>query len=120
MESGARLSSRIDETRYDAHDISVDMQAGEWARHEGKQPETAMSGFNTRLPTAVLKNDGARHRAGPGHGHRRVDAARSSRRPSDGAEEGDDMVLDMSVLACRRRGIPAPPGLLTSWHMTFL
>ena len=41
---------------YDTHDISADMQAGEWSRHEGKQPETAMSGFNTRLPTAVLND----------------------------------------------------------------
>lgn len=39
---------------YDTHDTSAEMQAGEWSRHEGKQPETAMSGFNTRLPTAVL------------------------------------------------------------------
>ena len=41
---------------YDTHDISADMQAGEWSRHVGKQPETAMSGFNTRLPTAVLND----------------------------------------------------------------
>jgi predicted DNA binding CopG/RHH family protein len=41
---------------YDTHDISADMEAGEWSRHEGKQSETAMSGFNTRLPTAVLND----------------------------------------------------------------
>jgi hypothetical protein len=41
---------------YDTHDISADMEAGEWSHHEGKQSETAMSGFNTRLPTAVLND----------------------------------------------------------------
>jgi predicted DNA binding CopG/RHH family protein len=41
---------------YDTHDISADMEAGEWSRHEGKQAETAMSGFNTRLPTTVLND----------------------------------------------------------------
>jgi len=25
---------------YDTHDISADMEAGEWSRHEGKRPET--------------------------------------------------------------------------------
>lgn len=32
------------------------MESGTWERHEGKQPATAMSGFNTRLPTAVLND----------------------------------------------------------------
>jgi hypothetical protein len=41
---------------YDTHDVSTEMEAGEWTRHEGEQPETAMSGFNTRLPTAVLND----------------------------------------------------------------
>ena len=41
---------------YDTHDISVEMEAGQWSRHEGEPPETAMSGFNTRLPTAVLND----------------------------------------------------------------
>ena len=41
---------------YDTHDIAADMEAGEWSRHEGKHAETAMSGFNTRLPTAVLND----------------------------------------------------------------
>jgi hypothetical protein len=41
---------------YDTHDISAEMEAEEWSRHEGKRPETAMSGFNTRLPTAVLND----------------------------------------------------------------
>ena len=48
---------------YDNHDISADMEAGEWSRHEGKRPETAMSGFNTRLPTAVLNDARAIARA---------------------------------------------------------
>ena len=48
---------------YDTHDISADMQAGEWTRHEGKHAETAMSGFNTRLPTAVLNDARAIARA---------------------------------------------------------
>jgi len=48
---------------YDTHDISADMEAGEWSRHEGKRPETAMSGFNTRLPTAVLNDARAIARA---------------------------------------------------------
>ena len=39
---------------YDTHDISADMQAGEWTRHEGKHAETAMSGFNTRRPPRSL------------------------------------------------------------------
>lgn len=41
---------------YETHDISQEMEAGTWERHEGKQPATAMSGFNTRLPTAVLND----------------------------------------------------------------
>jgi hypothetical protein len=41
---------------YDTQDVSADMGAGEWSRHEGKRPETAMSGFNTRLPTTVLND----------------------------------------------------------------
>ena len=41
---------------YDTRDISAEMQAGDWTRHEGKQPEAAMSGFNTRLPTSVLND----------------------------------------------------------------
>ena len=48
---------------YDTHDISAEMEAGEWSRHEGKPPETAMSGFNTRLPTAVLNDARAIARA---------------------------------------------------------
>jgi hypothetical protein len=39
---------------YQTHDISAEMESGTWERHEGRQPEAAMSGFNTRLPTAVL------------------------------------------------------------------
>jgi hypothetical protein len=41
---------------YETHDISQEMEGGAWERHEGKQPATAMSGFNTRLPTAVLND----------------------------------------------------------------
>jgi hypothetical protein len=48
---------------YDTHDISADMEAGEWSHHEGKQAETAMSGFNTRLPTGVLNDARAIARA---------------------------------------------------------
>jgi len=48
---------------YQTHDISQEMEAGTWERHEGKQPATAMSGFNTRLPTAVLNDARAIARA---------------------------------------------------------
>jgi len=48
---------------YDTQDISADMEAGEWSRHEGKRPATAMSGFNTRLPTTVLNDARAIARA---------------------------------------------------------
>jgi predicted DNA binding CopG/RHH family protein len=48
---------------YDTQDISADMQAGEWTRHEGRQADRAMSGFNTRLPTAVLNDARAIARA---------------------------------------------------------
>ena len=41
---------------YQTHDVSEEMEAEAWERHEGKQPDTAMSGFNTRLPTAVLND----------------------------------------------------------------
>lgn len=76
---------------YDTHDTSAEMQAGEWSRHEGKQPETAMSGFNTRLPTHRGPNDAravARARGMDTRGHR------GGRRT---AERGTDMV-PMSVL----------------------
>jgi hypothetical protein len=39
---------------YQTHDVSEEMEAARWERREGKQPATAMSGFNTRLPTTVL------------------------------------------------------------------
>lgn len=41
---------------YQTHDVSAEVEAATWERHEGKQPDTAMSGFNTRLPTAVLND----------------------------------------------------------------
>jgi len=41
---------------YQTHDISQEMETGTWERHEGREPSTAMSGFNTRLPTAVLND----------------------------------------------------------------
>ncbi len=80
---------------YDTHDISVDMQAGEWSRHEGKQAEAAMSGFNTRLPTAVLNDARAIARArgmATGAWIREVIEAAVARQKG-----GDDMV-PMSVL----------------------
>ncbi len=36
------------------HDVSGEMEAAARERHEGTQPGTAMCGFSTRLPTAVL------------------------------------------------------------------
>jgi hypothetical protein len=48
---------------YQTHDISTEMENGTWQRHEGKQAEAAMSGFNTRLPTAVLNDARAIARA---------------------------------------------------------
>jgi hypothetical protein len=39
---------------YDTQDVSDEMEAGTWERHEGRHPAEAMSGFNTRLPTTVL------------------------------------------------------------------
>ena len=39
---------------YDTHDISADMQAGEWTRHEGKHAETAMSGVTRDCPPRSL------------------------------------------------------------------
>jgi hypothetical protein len=41
---------------YDTHDISQEMDKGAWERHDGEQPATAMSGFNTRLPTPILND----------------------------------------------------------------
>jgi predicted HicB family RNase H-like nuclease len=48
---------------YETHDISREMEAGTWQRHEGTPPASAMSGFNTRLPTAVLDDARALARA---------------------------------------------------------
>jgi len=48
---------------YETRDISQEMEAGTWEHHEGKQPAGAMSGFNTRLPTAVLNDARAIARA---------------------------------------------------------
>jgi hypothetical protein len=48
---------------YETQDVSGEMEAGTWERHEGKQPGEAMSGFNTRLPTAVLNEARAIARA---------------------------------------------------------
>lgn len=58
-------NDRLAETAdyYQTHDIAQKMEAGTWERHEGKQPTTAMSGFNTRLPTAVLNDARAIARA---------------------------------------------------------
>ena len=95
---------------YDTHDISADMQAGEWTRHEGKHAETAMSGFNTRLPTAVLNDARAIARArgmATGAWIREVIEAAVARQKA-----GNDMV-PMSVLLAAGGGIPAAPGLLT-------
>lgn len=80
---------------YDTHDISADMQAGEWSRYEGKQADTAMSGFNTRLPTVVLNDARAIARArgmATGAWIREVIEAAVARQKA-----GDDMV-PMSVL----------------------
>jgi len=71
------------------------MEAGTWERYEGKQSASAMSGFNTRLPTAVLNN--ARAIAGArgmttGAWIREVIEAAVSRQKA-----GDDLV-PMSVL----------------------
>ena len=80
---------------YDTNDISADMEAGEWSRHEGRQAETAMSGFNTRLPTAVLNDARAIARArgmATGAWIREVIEAAVARQNA-----GDDMV-PMSVL----------------------
>jgi hypothetical protein len=41
---------------YQTHDVSEEMETAAWERQEGRQPDTAMSGFNTRLPTAVLND----------------------------------------------------------------
>jgi hypothetical protein len=80
---------------YDIHDVSADMEAGEWSRHEGRQAETAMSGFNTRLPTAVLNDARAIARArgvATGAWIREVIEAAVARQKT-----GDDLV-PMSVL----------------------
>jgi hypothetical protein len=80
---------------YDTHDISADMQEGEWSRHEGRQAETAMSGFNTRLPTTVLNDARTIARArgmATGAWIREVIEAAVARQKA-----GDDMV-PMSVL----------------------
>jgi hypothetical protein len=95
---------------YDTHDISADMEAEEWSRHEGKLPETAMSGFNTRLPTAVLNDVRAIARArglATGAWIREVIGVAVAR------QKGGRHGAHVSP-ACRRRGIVAPPGLLTS------
>lgn len=41
---------------YGTQDISSEMEAATWERHKGMPPSEAMSGFNTRLPTAVLND----------------------------------------------------------------
>jgi hypothetical protein len=48
----------LDETAgwYPTHDVREQMEAATRERHERKRPDTAMSGFNTRLPTGVLDN----------------------------------------------------------------
>ena len=97
---------------YDTHDISADMQAGDWSCHEGKQPETAMSGFNTRLPTAVLNDARAIARArGMATGawiREAIEAAVARQKERKRERHG------AHVSPACRRGIPAPPGLLTS------
>ncbi len=80
---------------YDTHDISGEMQAGEWTPHEGKHPETAMSGFNTRLPTTVLNDARAIARArgmATGAWIREVIEAAVAR------QKGGDDLVPMSVL----------------------
>ncbi len=80
---------------YETHDISQDMEAATWERHEGKQPATAMSGFNTRLPTEVLNDARAIARSRgmtTGAWIREVIEAAVSRQKA-----GDDLV-PMSVL----------------------
>ena len=80
---------------YDTHDISDEMQAGEWILREGQNPETAMSGFNTRLPTTVLNDARAIARArgmATGAWIREVIEAAVA-----GQKAGDDLV-PMSVL----------------------
>jgi hypothetical protein len=41
---------------YETQDVSGEMEAGTWGQHETRPPVEAMSGFNSRLPTAV-RND---------------------------------------------------------------
>jgi len=47
---------------YETQDVSGEMEAEAWERHEGRSAE-AMSGFNTRLPTRVLNDARAIARA---------------------------------------------------------
>lgn len=80
---------------YEAHDISAEMEAGTWERHEGKYPTAAMSGFNTRLPTAVLNDARAIARARgmtTGAWIREVIEAAVSK------QKGGDDLVPMSVL----------------------
>ena len=61
--TGDRESPAAAAEHYETRDISAEMEAGIWERHEGKQPAEAMSGFNTRLPTRVLNDARAIARA---------------------------------------------------------
>jgi hypothetical protein len=80
---------------YETQDVSGEMEAGTWKRHEGKQPAEAMSGFNTRLPTAVLNDARAIARARgmtTGAWIREVIEAAVSK------QKGGDDLVPMSVL----------------------
>jgi hypothetical protein len=79
---------------YETQDVSGEMEAEAWERHEGRSAE-AMSGFNTRLPTTVLNDARAIARARgvtTGAWIREVIETAVSRHKA-----GDDMV-PMSVL----------------------
>ena len=80
---------------YETHDVSGELEAGTWERHESRNPAQAMSGFNTRMPTTVLNEARtiARHRGmTTGAWIREVIEAAVSKQKA-----GDDLV-PMSVL----------------------
>jgi hypothetical protein len=80
---------------YETRDISQEMEAGTWERHEGKQPTTAMSGFNTRLPTAVLNDARAIARA---RGMTTGAWIREVIEAAVGRQKGGEDLVPMSVL----------------------
>jgi hypothetical protein len=80
---------------YETQDVSGEMEGGTWEHHEARPPGEAMSGFNTRLPTAVLNDARAIARA---RGMTTGAWIREVIEAAVGKQKGGDDLVPMSVL----------------------